>query len=286
MSAAVPSMPGTRRFALLRHGRLLTGAILTGALVAVALLSLLWTPEVPTRLRILAKLKPPLSEGLLGTDQLGRDILSLLMVGTANSLSIAVAAVVLGAATGTLIGIVAAMRRGALDALLMRMMDAVFAFPPILSAMMLSALLGSGRLNATVAIGLFTVPVFARLARADTKRILRRDYILAARGAGKNAARIAVDHVLPNIAGAILVQVTIQLGLAILTESGLGFLGLSISPPAPSLGRMLADAQTYLTLAPWMALAPGITIALIVAGFNLLGDGLRDRLDVRRDVSA
>ena len=263
------------------NGKLLLGGAIVLIFVLAALVSTLWTPAVPTKLNILAKLKPPLSGGLLGTDQLGRDIASLLMVGARNSLFIAAVAVTLGATAGTLVGLTAAARRGLLDGLVMRAMDIVFAFPPILSAMMLGAFLGTGMANAILAIAVFMVPVFARITRGAALRILARDYILAARGAGKGDARIALEHVLPNISGDIIVQVTIQLGLAILTEAGLSFLGLGLAPPEPSWGRMLADAQTYFTVAPWLAIAPGAAIALTVLGLNLFGDGLRDRLDPR-----
>nr|WP_203566015.1 ABC transporter permease [Aurantimonas aggregata] len=264
--------------------RLAVGGAIVAGIVAVALLSLVWTPAIPTKLDIAARLRPPLTGGLLGTDQLGRDVLSLLMAGAVNSLVIAVTAVAIGASLGTLLGLIAASRRGWIEAGVMRAMDVVFAFPPILSAMMLAALLGTGMINAIVAIAVFMVPVFARITRGAAMRILARDYILAARGAGKSGPRIAVEHVLPNISGDLIVQATIQLGLATLTEAGLSFLGLGLAPPAPSWGRMLADSQTYLTTAPWLAVAPGLAIAIAVLGLNLLGDGLRDRLDPRRDL--
>ncbi|MBB4003911.1 ABC transporter permease [Aurantimonas endophytica] len=281
MSAVVPATR-TRRAA--PGWRLAVGGAIVAALIAVALLSLVWTPAVPTRLDIAARLRPPLEGGLLGTDQLGRDVLSLLMAGAVNSLVIAVAAVAIGASLGTLLGLVAASRRGWIGAMVMRAMDVVFAFPPILSAMMLAALLGTGMINAIVAIAVFMVPVFARITRGAAMRILARDYILAARGAGKSGPRIAIEHVVPNISGDLIVQATIQLGLAILTEAGLSFLGLGLAPPAPSWGRMLADSQTYLATAPWLAIAPGAAIAIAVLGLNLLGDGMRDRLDPRRDL--
>ncbi|MEH6718558.1 MAG: ABC transporter permease [Aurantimonas endophytica] len=280
--SAVVSATRTRRAA--PGWRLAVGGAIVAALIAVALLSLVWTPAVPTRLDIAARLRPPLEGGLLGTDQLGRDVLSLLMAGAVNSLVIAVAAVAIGASLGTLLGLVAAARRGWIGAVLMRAMDVVFAFPPILSAMMLAALLGTGMINAIVAIAVFMVPVFARITRGAAMRILARDYILAARGVGKSGPRIAIEHVVPNISGDLIVQATIQLGLAILTEAGLSFLGLGLAPPAPSWGRMLADSQTYLATAPWLAIAPGAAIAIAVLGLNLLGDGLRDRLDPRRDL--
>lgn len=261
--------------------RLVAGAVLTILLVVLALVSLVWTPQPTSGIRILLKLQPPLSSGLLGTDQLGRDVFSLLMAGAANSFAIAAAAVALGGTLGTVTGLLAAIRGGWTETLTMRGCDVLFAFPPILSAMLLGVVLGPGRLTAVVAIAAFMVPVFARVARASGARILALDYILAARCAGKGAARIAAEHVLPNIAGDLLVQATLQLGLAILAEAGLSFLGLGPTPPAPSWGRMLADARTYVQLAPWLAIAPGAAVALAVLGLNLLGDGLRDRFDPR-----
>ncbi|MEF2072233.1 ABC transporter permease [Consotaella sp. CSK11QG-6] len=270
----------------LRQPKLLIGGGLMTVFLAVACLAPFWTPAVPTRINIAQKLRPPLEAGLLGTDQLGRDILSLLMAGASNSLSVALLAVVLGAGVGTGLGLAAAARRGWLDEIVMRAMDVVFAFPPIVSAMMLGAALGSGLATAVTAIAVFMVPVFARLARGTARRILTRDYVLAARSAGKGTMRIALEHVLPNMGGEIVVQATLQLGLAILTEAGLSFLGLGLPPPSPSWGRMLADSQTYFGLAPWIAIAPGMTIALAVLGLNLLGDALRDLFDPRRSLGA
>lgn len=268
-----------------RPWRLAIGGTLVALLGGLSLLALAWTPAEPTRLAIASRLRAPLESGLLGTDHLGRDVLSLLMAGGWNSLSVAVVSVAVGGSLGTLLGAAAAARRGWFEAVAMRACDVAFAFPPIVSAMMLGAALGTGRTTAIVAIAAFMVPVFARVARASAAQIWARDYVLAARGAGKGAARITIEHVLPNIAGVLIVQATIQLGLAILTEAGLSFLGLGAPPPTPSWGRMLADAQTYLVQAPWLAVAPGATIALAVLGTNLLGEGLRDRLDPRRDIA-
>ncbi|BCH60996.1 peptide ABC transporter permease [Agrobacterium vitis] len=260
---------------------MLIGGLIITLLVAIALLSLVWTPLPPTRMQIVYKLKPPLVHGLLGTDQLGRDLTSMLMVGAWNSLSTAMAAVVLGAGVGTLFGVTVAARRGMVEALTMRINDVIFAIPPILSAMMLGALLGTGRFTAIIAIAVFMVPVFARVTASAALQVWSRDYVLAARAAGKGQVLITIEHVLPNIASQIIVQIAIQLGLAILTEAGLSFLGLGMPPPAPTWGRMLADSQTYLAAAPWLAILPGLAIALTVLGFNMLGDGLRDLLDPR-----
>lgn len=266
---------------ILRRPNLAIGAAVILVLVALALVSLVWTPVAPTRMQIVHKLKPPLAFGLLGTDQFGRDIASMLMVGAWNSLSTAALAVALGGAAGTALGVVAAARRGLVEAFVMRVNDVIFAVPPILSAMMLGALIGSGRFTAIIAIAVFMVPVFARVTASAARQIWSRDFVLAARGAGKGAFLITLEHVLPNVAGQIIVQATIQLGLAILTEAGLSFLGLGMPPPTPTWGRMLADAQTYLATAPWLAVLPGLAIALTVLGFNMLGDGLRDLLDPR-----
>ncbi len=260
---------------------LLVGGVLTALLVGIALLSLVWTPEDPARMRILQKLRGPLVSGLLGTDHLGRDVASMLMRGAFNSLTTAFAAVAVGAVLGTLAGVAAAARAG-FDAVLMRICDALFALPPILSAIMLGALLGPGALTAIIAIGVFMIPVFARVTRGAAMQIWAREYIMAARMAGKGNVRITLEHVLPNIAGQVIVQVTIQLAMAILTEAGLSFLGLGLPPPAPTWGRMLAESQTYLLQAPHLALAPGLAIAAAVLGLNLLGDGLAARLDPRR----
>lgn len=260
---------------------LLVGAVIITALVAVALLSLAWTPLPPAKMQIIHKLKGPLTQGLLGTDHFGRDVASMLMVGAWNSLSIALSAVSLGGALGTLLGVTVAARRGVLEAVVMRANDVIFAVPPILSAMMLGALMGTGRLTAIIAIAVFMVPVFARVTAGAALQVWSRDFVLAARAAGKGRLLITTEHVLPNIANQIVVQATIQLGLAMLTEAGLSFLGLGLAPPAPTWGRMLAEAQTYLGPAPWLAILPGSAIALSVLGFNMLGDGLRDLLDPR-----
>ena len=267
--------------ALKRHPQLWIGLAVTGLLFAVALLSLVWTPHPPAKMQIVHKLKAPLVHGLLGTDPFGRDVASMLMAGAWNSLSIALAAVALGGFFGTAIGLFAAARRGFARALLMRLCDVIFAVPPILSAMMLGAFLGAGRFTAIVAIATFMVPVFARVVMASAVQVWARDYVTAAISIGRGPFGITLSHVLPNIAGQIVVQAAIQLGLAILTEAGLSFLGLGLAPPAPSWGRMLADSQTYLGIAPWLAILPGLAIALAVSGLNMLGDGLRDLLDPR-----
>ncbi|MBW9052132.1 ABC transporter permease [Rhizobium mesosinicum] len=273
--------PRRRSFGLSRRKNLITGIIVIGVLAAIALLSLFWTPLPPAKMQIIHKLQPPLAFGLLGTDQFGRDVLSMLMVGCWNSLSIAVSAVAIGGTLGSIAGISAAAIRGPYETLLMRACDVIFALPPILSAMILGAFLGPGRFTAITAIAVFMVPVFARVTLATSLQAWSRDYVLAAQAIGNSRFTISVRHVLPNIVSQIIVHAAIQLGLAILTEAGLSFLGLGMAPPAPTWGRMLADAQTFLSLAPWLAILPGLAIALTVFGFNMLGDGLRDLFDPR-----
>ena len=268
-----------QRFA--RRPQFWIGAFVTALLFALALLSLVWTPLPPSKMQIMHRLKPPFDVSLLGNDPYGRDVASMLMVGAWNSLSTAVMAVALGGLIGTAIGLYAAQRRGLVEAALMRFCDVVFAVPPILSAMMLGAVLGTGRFTAIIAIATFMVPVFARVVLASALQIWARDFIMAARSIGKRPFGITMVHVLPNVAGQIIVQATIQLGLAILTEAGLSFLGLGMAPPAPTWGRMLAESQTYLSQAPWLAILPGLAIAFAVFGLNMLGDGLRDLIDPR-----
>jgi peptide/nickel transport system permease protein len=258
---------------------LLIGGALTLLLLVVALVSLVWTPENPARVRVALRLRGPLEAGLLGTDHFGRDVASLLMAGAWNSLAIAWPAVLLGAATGTALGLAAAAVQGLLDEIAMRACDVIFAFPAVLSAIMLGALLGSGPLAAILAIAIFNVPVFARVTRGVARQVWTFDYVAAARSIGKQPWRITLEDVLPNIVGVLVVQVTIQLALAILTEAGLSYLGLGVRPPDPSWGRMLSDSQTFLAQAPHLAVAPGLAIALSVLGLNLLGDGLRDAVD-------
>ena len=282
MSGGGPAARAAAGFRLRRHGALATGLALILLLAGVALVSLVWTPFPPSKMQIIHKLKPPFEVGLLGTDQYGRDVLSMLMAGAWNSLSIALFAVTLGAGIGVVIGLAVAAWRGVLETVTMRGCDVIFAVPPILSAMMLGAFIGPGRWTAIFAIATFMVPVFTRITVGAARQIWTREFILAARAAGKGPLLISWQHVLPNIVGPIIVQVTIQLGLAILTEAGLSFLGLGLPPPAPSWGRMLAESQTFLRVAPWLAILPGLAVALSVLGFNLIGDGLRDRLDPRQ----
>lgn len=260
----------------------LAGLALGGFVVAMALVSYLWTPYAPTQMAILKRLRPPSAEHWFGTDQFGRDVFSMIMVGARNSLAVGLGAVGLGLTIGSALGLLAAMRRdGWLDNLIMRMADFSHAFPAVLSAIMISAVWGPGMMNAVIAIALFSLPYFARLARGAALQCWALDYVLAARAAGLTELAITRQHVLPNIAGVLVVQATIQFALAILAEAGLSYLGLGTQPPAPSWGRMLNEAQTFMAAQPWLAIFPGAAIALSVLAFNLLGDGLRDAVDPR-----
>ncbi|WP_394691301.1 ABC transporter permease [Hoeflea sp.] len=264
----------------LGHPAFVTGFVLSVFFVILALLSFVWTPFDPTKLDIAAKLQTPSLQHWFGTDHFGRDMFSMIMVGARVSIAVAFVAVGVGMLLGVPLGLYAAAHRGSLiDEIIMRGNDLVFAFPSLLLAIMITAVFGPGAINAIIAIGIFNIPVFARLARGAALSLWTRDYILAARVAGKGHARISTEHILPNIANLLIVQGTIQFSLAILAEAALAYVGLGAQPPLPSWGRMLADAQTLISLAPHMALFPGFAIIITVLGLNLMGDGLRDLFD-------
>jgi peptide/nickel transport system permease protein len=265
----------------LRHRSFVIGAVLTLLLLGAAALSLVWTPWSPYEIDMAAKLQLPGAEHWLGTDPFGRDVTSLLLVGARNSILVGVIAVGIGLTVGTALGLLAAARRGWVEELIMRLADFTFAFPAILSAIMMTAVFGAGIVNSITAIGIFNIPTFARITRASANAIWSREFVLAARACGKGPWRITIEHVLPNISSALIVQATIQFALAILAEAALSYLGLGTQPPQPSWGRMLAEAQTLLFQAPLLAVFPGIAIAMAVLGLNLAGDGLRDLLDPR-----
>lgn len=257
------------------------GLALLALFVGAALLSLLWTPYPVAAINVAARLRPPDAAHWLGTDQLGRDVATLMLVGARASLAVSLLAVGAALAAGVPLGLLAAARGGWVDELTMRAGDLLFAFPSLMLAILLAATLGPGAASAVAAIALFNLPVFARLARNEAQGLWHRDFVAAARVAGKSRARISAEHVLPNILAPILVQATIQCSLALIAEAGLSFVGLGVQPPSPSWGRMLAEAQTLVGPAPRLALVPGAAIMLAVLGFTLTGDALRDRL--RRD---
>ncbi len=283
MAVSDPSLsePGLLR-QVLRSRSLIIGVVLSALFIGAALVSYVWTPFDAETMNIPNKLKPPNLVHWFGTDHFGRDIFSMIMVGARTSIAVALIAVGIGMLLGVPLGLASAARRGSwLDELIMRGNDLVFAFPALLIAIMITAVFGPSAVNAIIAIGIFNIPVFARLTRGSALSLWTRDYVLSARVAGKGALRISVEHILPNITNLLIVQGTIQFSLGILAEAGLSYVGLGAQPPIPSWGRMLADSQTLITLAPHMALFPGFAILLTVLGLNLMGDGLRDLLDPR-----
>ena len=265
----------------LRHPSFAVGGVLVALLLCSAALSLFWSPWRVADIDIPNKLAGPSGAHWFGTDSLGRDIASQLLVGSQNSIVVGVIAVGIGLSFGTVLGLLAAARRGWVEELVMRAADFTFAFPALLSAIMLTAIYGPGLVVSIVAIGIFNIPVFARITRGAANAVWSLDFITASRAAGKGPWRITLDHVLPNIAGALIVQATIQFSVAILAEAALSYLGLGTQPPQPSWGRMLNEAQAQMFQAPMLAIYPGVAIALAVLGLNLMGDGLRDLLDPR-----
>lgn len=273
---------GVRFRRALRYRNLALGASLTSVMLALALVGAVWTPYAPTDLDIAARLSGPNAAHWLGTDYLGRDMLTLIMLGAQNSLSVALVAVGVGLAAGVPLGLAAAAAGGSLlDEAASRLTDLIFAFPAVLSALLITALAGPGAMTAILAIGIFNIAVFARVTRGAARQVYGRAFVTAAVALGRTRLDVALRHVLPNAAAPLIVQATIQFAVAILAEAALAYLGLGTQPPQPSLGKMLLDAQSYMFVDPMQAVYPGVTIAVLVLGLNLLGDGLRDALDPR-----
>jgi len=258
---------------------LVTGAVLVGLVVLASLVSFLWTPHDPLRVDAAVRLLGPSGEYWLGTDKFGRDLVSQIMVGARTTLYVGVVAVGVAAVIGTPLGILAGMGPRWLGEFIMRVNDLVLAFPALLLAIMFGAVFGADTVTAMIAIGVATVPSFARIARSGTLQVMSTEYVLAARAAGRPRPAIAVRHVLPNIGGLLIVQSSVSFAIAVLSEAALSFLGFGTRPPTPSWGRMLQESQELLAVQPRLALVPGVAIAIAVLGFNLLGDGIRDRLD-------
>jgi peptide/nickel transport system permease protein len=258
---------------------LAAGSVITTLFIGMAVIAQFWTPFDPQLLSIADKLQAPSAHHWFGTDQLGRDVLSMIMVGAQTSVGVALLSVIIGVFVGVPLGLFAAAHRGAVDEWVMRGNDLIFAFPSLLLAILITAVFGPGAVNAIIAIGIFNIPVFARVTRAGALQLWTRDYALAARVAGKGPLRISWEHLLPNLLGLLVIQGTIQFSLGVIAEAGLSYVGLSAQPPLPSWGRMLNEAQTLTALAPLLALFPGLAVLLFVLGLNLLGEGLRRRAE-------
>ena len=266
---------------LLAHPSLVVGVVATLAFALVGVVSLVWTPYSIADIDIPRRFLGPSAAHWLGTDNLGRDMASLVMAGTWTSFLVAAIAVGIGAGLGVPLGLAATAWGGPVEWLVLRLTDFVFAFPAVIVAILITTLLGPGAVNAIIAIGIFNIPVFARVARGGALSIATLDFVAAGRLAGLGNAMIAVRHLLPNIMSLIIVQGTIQLSLGILAEAGLSYVGLGTQPPATSLGLMLRDAQGLFLAHPWLTLVPGLSIVLIVIALNIAGDGLRDAIDPR-----
>jgi len=255
------------------------GFFITLTLLLTALLSLVFTPFDPNRMNLSERFQAPNRIHWLGTDQYGRDILSRVMKGAVNSIVVGMVAVSIGVGFGIFLGSLAAFYKRWVDEVIMRISDVLYGFPAVLSAILITSILGPGAINSMIAIGIFNIPIFARLTRATSLSIWERDYVTSARAIGRSDVGIVWKYILPNILSPLIVQATVQFAIAILAEAGLSYLGLGTQPPHASWGRMLNEAQTFMGMSPYLAIFPGCAIALSVLGFNLLGDGLRDMLD-------
>jgi peptide/nickel transport system permease protein len=267
--------------ALLRTRLAWLGALIVLLIFFLALTADVLTPYDPNTQRYDYVLQPPGADFPLGTDDIGRDVYSRIVYGARVSLEVGVLAVSISLIAGTLIGLSAGYYGGWLEDVLMRTMDALRAFPGLVLALSINAVLGPGIGNVMIAIGVVSAPTFARLAHGQTLSVRETEYVKAARVAGAGPWRMMLRHILPNIAAPIIVQASLAAAFAILAEAGLSFLGLGVRPPTPSWGSMLRTGQQYLNVAPWLSMAPGVAIFVTVLGFNLLGDGLREVLDPR-----
>ncbi len=263
----------------LRNRNLIIGGAMAVLILATAFLSFFYTPYDPNRMNLAERFQSPSAKHWLGTDQYGRDILSRIMKGAVNSLVVGWVAVGIGLSLGILLGSLAAYWRGWRDEGIMRIADVFYGFPAVLSAIFITSILGPGMVNSMLAIGIFYIPIFARLTRGASLSIWPRDYVTSARAIGLSNRAIIWTTILPNILSPLIVQTTVQFAIAILAEAALSYLGLGTQPPHASWGRMLNEAQTFMEISPWLAIFPGMAIAVAVLGFNLLGDGLRDLLD-------
>ena len=261
-------------------------AVLLLAIIAAALGAHWLAPSGVNDVDVPSALQPPSGAHWFGTDELGRDITSRVLVATRASLQVAVVSVAFALIVGVSVGVIAGYRGGWVDTVVMRCVDVMFAFPVLLLALAIVAVLGPGLSTTMLAIGVVYTPIFARVARASTLGVRVEPYVAVSRSMGSPHRYILVRHVVPNIAGPLIVQTSLSLAFAILSEAALSFLGLGLQPPQPSPGRMIFDSQGFVTVAWWMAVVPGAAIFVIVLAFNLLGDGLRDVLDPKQRTTA
>lgn len=265
----------------LRHGLVLAGGSIVLLLAIIAAFGPLLAPYDPLAMNFSVRFAPPSAAHWFGTDDFGRDLLSRVLYGARVSVQVAFIAVGISATAGVTLGVTAGYLGGWVDELIMRVMDVIFAFPAVLLAITVMAILGRGVENAMIAIAIVYAPIFARVTRGAVIAVRDREFITAARALGQGHGRIMWRHVLPNALGPVIVQTSLSLAFAILAEAALSFFGLGTQPPDPSWGRMLAEGRGFLGQAPWMGIFPGLAIMVSVLGFNLLGDGLRDVLDPR-----
>lgn len=266
---------------LARNRLAMVGLAIILTFVALAVLAPWIAPHDPLRSSFAKRLQPPSSEHWLGTDELGRDMLSRLLHGARISLRIGLISVAIGIAVGVPLGAVSAYYGGWVDLIVQRVIDVMLAFPGILLAIVLVSTLGVGLENVMIAVGVVSIPVYTRLVRGSALAVKRKEFVEAARAAGARDVVIIARHILPNCIAPVIVQSTLQIGSAILWAAGLGFLGLGAQPPTPEWGTILSRGRQYLLVAPHITTATGLSIMLVVLGFNLLGDGLRDALDPR-----
>ncbi len=260
---------------------LYAGAVLVGVLVLAALISFVWLPHDPQEMNFGVQLSAPSSDNLLGADHFGRDLFSRVLVGARSTLYVGFTAVGIALTVGSLLGALAGFLGGLLDEVVMRLVDVAYAFPAILMALLLAAVFQPGTLTAMTAIGIATVPIFARIVRASVLSIKEREFVEAGRALGMRSWRILLVHVFPNAIGPLIVQASMSLAAAVLAEAALSFLGLGTPPDVPSWGNMLREAQSFMSMSIWPALVPGLAIVWTVLGFSLLGDALRDLWDPR-----
>jgi len=269
-----------RRFAR-RHVGATVGGCIVFLFILIAVFAPLIAPYDPLELFPGQLRQPPSMQHLMGTDEIGRDILSRIIYGSRISLRVGLISVGIAAVGGVVLGLIAGYFGGAVDTVIMRVMDVLLAFPGILLSIAIVAILGPGINNVMIAVGIEAIPVYVRTVRGSTLTTREEDFVLAARASGASASRIIFRHILPNILAPVIVLGTLGVGIAILTAAGLSFIGLGAQPPQAEWGTMLATARVYLQSTPWLAIFPGATIMIVVLALNLLGDGLREALDPR-----